>query len=254
MNTLITVTIITKNAGATLERCLNSVSWANEIIVIDSGSTDNTLQIAKNLAHRVEYHEWLGYGMQKRHAVNLATHNWILSIDADEWLSEKLTISIQNLLRNDPKHPGYIFNRCNYFMGHWIRYGEGYPDPHLRLFNRLYGNWQDLPVHEQVIITGTTGKLAGDLLHDSASSLEEYLIKQNHYTHTQAKLLWQKGQRVTLLHLILRPLWRFIRLYILRLGFLDGIPGLVHISIGCFNTLIKYAKLYELQTNNKNKS
>lgn len=136
-------------------------------------------------------------------------------------------------------------------MGTWLRHGEGYPDPHLLLFNRQYGNWQDLPIHEQVIVTGSIGTLTGDLLHESASSIQEYITKQNLYTQIQAQLLWQQGKRTNLLHLILRPLWRFLRLYILKLGFLDGIPGLVHISIGCFNTFIKYAKLYELQIRTK---
>jgi hypothetical protein len=133
-------------------------------------------------------------------------------------------------------------------MGCWLRHGEGYPDPHLRLFNRRYGNWQDLPIHEQVIVNGIIGKLTGDLFHQSALSLETYIAKQNNYTQVQANLLWKQGIRTNMLQLILRPFWRFIRFYILKLGYLDGIPGLVHISIGCFNTFIKYAKLYELQT------
>jgi glycosyltransferase involved in cell wall biosynthesis len=248
MNIPVSVTVITKNAAATLERCLNSVAWANEIIVVDSGSTDNTLQIATKLAHKVEHKDWAGYGAQKRYAVSLATYDWVLSIDADEWLSEELANNIQLTLNENSLHVGYKFNCCNYFMGRWLRHGEGYPDPHLRLFNRRYGNWQDLPIHEQVIVNGIIGKLTGDLFHQSALSLETYIAKQNNYTQVQANLLWQQGIRTNMLQLILRPFWRFIRFYILKLGYLDGIPGLVHISIGCFNTFIKYAKLYELQT------
>lgn len=251
MHIPITVTIITKNAAATLERCLNSVAWADEIIVVDSGSKDATLAIAKRLAQRVEHQAWPGYGMQKRYAVSLASNDWILAIDADEWLSPELIATIQNLFNAEPKAAGYNINCRNYFMGQWLKYGEGYPDPHLRLFNRRYGNWQELPIHEQVLIIGPIGQLQGDLLHESALSLEDYIAKQNRYTQMQAELLWQNGQRASLVQLILRPFWRCIRLCLLRGGCLDGVPGMVHIGIGCFNTFIKYAKLWELERHYK---
>ncbi|KOR29622.1 hypothetical protein TI04_08165 [Achromatium sp. WMS2] len=247
MSTPITVTVITRDATATLERCLKSATWADEILVIDSGSTDNTVSMAQGLASRVEYHPWSGYGAQKRYAVEIARHDWILSIDADEWLSDELAVAIQNLFTNgNPANSGYTMNCRNRFLGRWLWYGEGYPDPHLRLFNRKYGNWQDRPVHEQVIVSGNTGWIKGDLCHESASSLLNYLAKQNHYTQLQAEIMWQNGKHAHMFNLIINPLWRFIRMYILKLGFLDGIPGLVHISIGCFNTFIKYAKLWEL--------
>lgn len=251
MSIPITVTIITKNAATTLERCLNSVAWVDEIIIVDSGSTDTTLEIAKRLAQRVEYHTWTGYGPQKRYAASLAKNDWILSIDADEWLSAELILTLQNLFNTQPQHAGYNINCCNYFMGQWLKHGEGYPDPHLRLFNRRYGNWQNQLIHEQVIVTGTIGKLKGDLLHESALSLEEYLTKQNRYTQIQAQLLWQRGCHTSFVQLMLHPLWRFVRLYLLRRGFLDGIPGLVHIVIGCFNSFMKYAKLWELEMRSK---
>lgn len=252
MTTPITVTVITKNVASTLERCLNSVAWADEVLIVDSGSSDATLEIAQHLAHRVEHHDWPGYGAQKRYAAEIASHNWILSIDADEWLTPELTTAIQTTLCDIPEKSGYFINCRNLFMGRWLLHGEGYPDPHLRLFDRRCGNWQDRPVHEQVVIEGPLGHLSGDLLHESAQSLTAYLAKQNHYTELQANLLWQNGQRFGVLQLMLRPIWRFIRLYLLKRGFLDGIPGLVHITIGCFNTFIKYAKLRELQMHTKN--
>lgn len=251
MHIPITVTIITKNAATTLERCLHSVSWADEVLVIDSGSSDATLEIARHLATRVEHHDWPGYGAQKRYAAEQASHDWVLSIDADEWLSSELANSIQTLLSDKPAKAGYLINCRNQFMGRWLLHGEGYPDPHLRLFDRRCGNWQERPVHEQVLITGQLGQLKGDLLHESAQSLESYIAKQNYYTQLQANLLWQEGRTFTTSQMILRPLWRFIRLYFFKRGFLDGVPGLVHISIGCFNTFIKYAKLRELQVDTK---
>lgn len=247
MKTPLSVTVITRDAAASLERCLASVAWADEILVVDSGSSDATLEIARRLAQRVEYHDWPGYGAQKRYAAVRASHDWILSLDADEWLSPELAASLQALLREGPREAGYLLNCRNRFMGRWLLHGEGYPDPHLRLFDRRRGNWQDRSIHEQVVVDGAPGRLAGDLLHDSAQSLSHYLEKQNRYTQLQAELMFQQGKRAGWSHLLLRPLWRFIRLYLLKRGSLDGIPGLVHIVIGCFNTFSKYAKLRELQ-------
>lgn len=242
----ITATVITLNMGHCLERCLRSLDWADEILVVDSGSTDDTLEIARRYTHRVEHHDWPGYGAQKRHAAQRASHEWILSLDADEWLSPELSASIQDLQRQGPAAAGYLLNCRNRFMGRWLLHGEGYPDPHLRLFDRRRGNWQDRVIHEQVLVQGTVGRLDGDLLHDSAPSLSAYLQKQNHYTQLQARLMFEAGKRAGWSHLVLRPLWRFIRLYLLKRGFLDGAPGFIHIVIGCFNTFSKYAKLREL--------
>lgn len=247
MSTPLTAAIITLNAAATLDRCLQSVAWADEILVVDSGSQDATLEIARRLAHRVVHHDWPGYGAQKRYAAGLASHHWMLSLDADEWLSPELSASLQRLMREGPDCAGYLFNCRNRFLGRWLWHGEGYPDPHLRLFDRRRGTWQDRPIHEQVLVAGPTQRLTGDLLHESAQSLGDYLSKQNRYTQLQADLLWREGRRAGVLHLIMRPVWRFIRLYLFKRGFLDGVPGLVHISIGCFNTFSKYAKLWELQ-------
>jgi glycosyltransferase involved in cell wall biosynthesis len=243
----ISVTVITRNMAHCLERCLQSVAWADEIVVVDSGSSDATLEIARRYAHQVVHHDWPGYGAQKRHAANLAAHPWILSLDADEWLSEELGASIQQLLRQGPKEAGYLLNCRNRFLGRWLLHGEGYPDRHLRLFDRRRGNWQDRVIHEQVEIDGSIGRLQGDFLHDSAASLSAYLDKQNRYTLLQAQLLFEQGKRAGWSHLLLRPVWRFIRLFLLKRGFLDGAPGFIHIVIGCFNTFSKYAKLYELQ-------
>jgi glycosyltransferase involved in cell wall biosynthesis len=239
--------VITLNAAATLERCLASVGWADEILVVDSGSSDATLELAQRLAHRVEHNDWPGYGAQKRHATRLARYDWILSLDADEWVSEELGAAIQTLLRRGPDKAGYLINCRNRFMGRWLLHGEGYPDPHLRLFDRRRGNWQDRVIHEQVLVDGPVGRLQGDLLHESAQSLTDYLDKQNRYTQLQAELLWREGRRAGWPALLLRPFWRFLRLYLIKRGFLDGVPGLAHVMIGCFNTFSKYAKLRELQ-------
>ena len=139
--------------------------------------------------------------------------------------------------------------RCNRFMGRWLKHGEGYPDWSLRLFDRRHARWSDDPVHEKVVANAPAGRLAGDLLHDSAESLSLYLDKQNRYTSMQAEVLFKAGKRAGVVQLVFSPALRFIKFYVLRLGFLDGVPGLVHIAIGCCNSFHKYAKLIALQRN-----
>lgn len=246
MPTPLSVTIITLNAAATLRQCLESVAWADEIVVVDSGSTDATPAIATESAARVIHHDWPGYGAQKNFAVTQAAHDWILSIDADEWVSPALAQSIRALIDTTPPHHVYACKRCNRFMGRWLRHGEGYPDVSLRLFDRRHAAWSTDVIHEQVMCATPIGTLSGDLMHESETGLGAYLTKQNRYTSLQAAVLHQRGKRASLLQLLFSPLLRFVKFYFIRRGFMDGVPGLVHILIGCFNSFIKYAKLYEL--------
>lgn len=237
--------IITRNAASCIEPCLQSVVFADEILVVDSGSTDATIEIARRYGARVLYQDWLGYGPQKRFAVAQAKNPWVLSLDADERVSDELSESIRREL-SSPRHRAYEFPRRNRFMGRWLRHGEGYPDWSLRLFHRDHANWSDDPIHEKVVTSGSVGRLHGDLLHESEQGIADYLAKQNRYTSLQAEQLYARGQRAGAGKLLLSPLFRFIKFYFLRLGFLDGVPGLVHIAIGCFNSFSKYAKLVEL--------
>ena len=239
------VVIITLNAAREIEACLKSVAWANDIVVVDSGSSDATADIAQRHQARVVHQDWLGYGPQKRFAVTQARHDWVLSLDADERLSEELSESIRREL-SAPRHRAYEFPRRNRFLGRWLRHGEGYPDWSLRLFHRDHANWSDDPVHEKVVTKGTVGRLNGDLLHESEQGIDDYLTKQNRYTTLQAQRLHAAGKRVGPLTLVASPMLRFVKFYFLRLGFLDGLPGLVHIAIGCCNSFTKYAKLREL--------
>jgi glycosyltransferase involved in cell wall biosynthesis len=245
--------IITRDAAALLPACLESVRFADEILIVDSGSTDATREIAKRHGARVLHQDWLGYGKQKQLAVERAANDWVLCLDADECVSPELAHRIQETLRA-PEYFAYDMPRCNRFMGRWLRHGEGYPDPNLRLFHRAHARWSDDPIHEHVITREKVGHLDGDLLHDSAVSLADYLGKQNRYTTLQAERLHAQGKRVTAARLVLSPLARFIKFYLMRLGFLDGVPGLVHIAIGCCNSFMKYAKLMQLAHSGKNKS
>jgi len=241
----LSVVVITRNAEAALSACLASVGFADEILIVDSGSTGGTLGIARGFGARILNQEWLGYGPQKQYGAGQASHRWVLSIDADERASERLRASIEATLRT-PACAAYAMARRNRFMGRWLRHGEGYPDWTVRLFDRERACWSDDSVHERVVVNGSVGRLAGDLLHESEAGLATYLEKQNRYTTLQAQALHAKGKRASMLQLVFSPLFRFIKFYILRLGFLDGVPGLVHISIGCFNSFAKYAKLREL--------
>ena len=238
--------LITRNAAAVLEPCLESVAFADEIVVVDAASSDATLEIAARRGARVVQREWLGFGRQKQFAVEQARHDWVLCLDADERVSRELAASIQAVLAA-PATPVYRMPRRNRFLGRWLAHGEGYPDWSPRLFNRLNARWSDDLVHEKVLYSATPGTLRGDLLHDPGDDLSAYLERQNRYTTLAARQAYDLGRSAGVLHLLLSPVVRFFKFYVLRLGFLDGVPGLLHISIGCMNSYLKYAKLIELR-------
>jgi glycosyltransferase involved in cell wall biosynthesis len=245
----LSVVLITHNAAAQLPECLASVAFADEVVVVDSGSSDGTAEVAARYGARVVTKEWLGFGRQKQFAVEQAAHDWVFCLDADERVSPELAASLVRALQA-PAAPAYRMARCNRFLGRWLRHGEGYPDWSLRLFDRRHARWSDDAVHEKVIRADSPGTppatLTGDLLHESAENLDRYLEKQNRYTTLAAQELHRRGRRAGLARLALSPLLRFIKFYLLRLGFLDGLPGLAHVSIGCMNSFMKYAKLIEL--------
>jgi glycosyltransferase involved in cell wall biosynthesis len=247
----LSVVIITKNAASQLAACLESASFAEETLVVDSGSDDCTAELAAKLGARVlQKREWLGFGPQKQFAVEAARHDWVLCLDADERVSEHLQMNILAALAA-PAASAYAMRRCNRFLGRWLRHGEGYPDWSLRLFDRRSARWSDDPVHEKVIASGAIGTLEGDLLHESAESLETYLAKQNRYSSLAAEEALAQGRRASVAQLLLSPLLRFIKFYFFRLGLLDGLPGLVHILVGCGASFAKYAKMLAFQRNSQ---
>jgi glycosyltransferase involved in cell wall biosynthesis len=242
----LSVTLITRDAAGQLADCLASVAFADEIVVVDSGSIDETVELARRHGARVLEHEWLGFGPQKQFAVDAASHDWVLCVDADERVSPELREQIVSELKA-PRGFVYAIPRRNRFLGRWLRHGEGYPDWSVRLFHRAHARWGTEPVHEKVVSRSPVLKLSGDLLHDSAETLEKYLDKQNRYTSLQAEAMHAEGRRTNALQLTISPVLRFFKYYVLRLGFLDGVPGLVHITIGCMNSFNKYAKLRALE-------
>jgi glycosyltransferase involved in cell wall biosynthesis len=242
----VSVVIITKNEAQRIGECLASVAdLADEIVVLDSGSSDGTQALCAARGARVVACEWLGFGPQKDLAVRTARNDWVLCVDADERVSADLAGAIGAALADKPAFSAYSCARSNRFLGRYLHHGEGYPDWSLRLFDRRVAHWSSDAVHEKVICSVPVGRLAGDLLHDTADTLDSYLAKQNRYTSLQAAEY--TGKPVSAARLVLSPLVRFVKFYVVRGGFRDGIPGLVHIAIGCFNSFIKYAKIRERQ-------
>jgi glycosyltransferase involved in cell wall biosynthesis len=246
----LSVAIITRNAEAELDACLASITFVDEVVIVDSGSTDGTIALAARHGARVIQKEWVGFGPQKQLAVEAVSHDWVLCVDADERVSADMRDAILAELKS-PRGFVYAVARRNRFLGRWLAHGEGYPDWSVRLFHRAHARWSSDPVHEKVIAESPVRRLAGDLLHDSAESLEKYLDKQNRYTSLQAEAMHAAGRHASLVRLVFSPILRFVKFYVLRLGFLDGLPGLVHIAIGCMNSFCKYAKLIALERSAK---
>ena len=243
----LSLVVITRDAAKDLAECLASGAFASEIVVVDAGSRDDTVEIARRSGARVAVEPWRGFGPQKAHAVGLAAHDWVLCIDADERVTPELAHAIGALFRaGAPARPAYAVARRNRFLGRWLAHGEGYPDWNLRLFDRRRARWSDDPVHEHVVADAPVVRLGGDLLHASAESIEDYMAKQNRYTTLQAEAMHARGERAGFVRLALSPAARFLRFYVLKLGFLDGAAGFAHVAIGAFASFLKYAKLRAL--------
>ncbi|QDQ26768.1 glycosyltransferase family 2 protein [Chitinimonas arctica] len=242
----ISLVLITRNAAHQLAACLESArELVDEIVVLDSGSSDDTQAIAARFNARVAQQGFLGFGPQKRMAVGMARNDWVLCLDADERLTPELIAGIRAALRQ-PTANAFRCARRNRFFGRYLRHGEAYPDWCLRLFDRRHAGWSEDAVHEKVIVShGEVATLAGDLLHDSAEDLTAYLSKQNRYTDMQVEKLFSEGKRTHPFKLVSSPLARFLRFYFIRGGWLDGAAGFAHIAIGSFFAFIKYAKLME---------
>ena len=243
----LSLVVITRDAAKDLEACLASAPFASESVVVDAGSRDDTVEIARRCRARVLEEPWRGFGPQKNFAVAAAKHDWVLCLDADERATPALERAIRAVFAPGvPAAPAYAVARRNRFLGRWLTHGEGYPDWNVRLFDRRRARWSDDPVHEHVVAQGPVVRLDGDLLHASAESIDEYVAKQNRYTTLQAEAMHARGEHAGLGRLALSPLARFLRFYVVKLGFLDGAAGFAHISIGAFASFLKYAKLRAL--------
>ena len=247
----LSVAIITFNEEKNIERCLKSVqSIANEIVVIDSFSTDNTEAICTSYGVRFIKHVFEGHVEQKNFAVSQCSNTWVLSLDADEALSEDLTHSIKYVLQN-PNVDGYTFNRATHFCGQHIRHCGWYPDPSLRLWNKAKGKWAGNNPHDKYYLNeGAVRKhLTGDLLHYSYYSIEEHIAQINKFSTISARSKYNKSKKSTILHITIFPTWRFFRDYFIKLGFLDGYYGFVICANSAHEVFLKYAKLRDLNRN-----
>ena len=242
----LTVAVIALNAESQIGELLASVGFADEVLVVDSGSTDATARLAADRGARVIHQDWLGFGRQKQFAVTAARNDWVLCLDVDERVTPRLAQSIREALAGG-RFKAWRMARRNRFLGTWLAHGEGYPDWTLRLFHRAHASWSNDEVHEAVLTTAEVGRLDGDLLHDSAEDVATYMAKQNRYTTLHAQALYRQGVRAGYARLLVNPLVRFLKFYVFKLGFLDGGPGFAHVVIGCNNTFHKYLKLIELQ-------
>jgi len=241
----VSAVLITRNADAHLDRCLASLQWCDEIVVLDQRSTDDTLDICARRGARVEQGEWLGFGRTKAAAVALATHRWILSIDADEEVTPELRDAVL-ALPDDPTPAAYRVNRLSRFLGRWIRHCGWQPDRILRLFDRDRAGFNDKAVHEAVETGGETADLTGLLLHRTYDDIGQFLSKQDHYTTLGAETAAANGRTANLLGALVRAKYTFFRTYVVQAGFLDGWHGLVLCWGMAFSTLMKYVKIWQI--------
>ncbi len=238
----ISATIVTLNEERHIARVIESLRCVEEILVVDSGSTDRTREIARRLGARVIEEPWRGFAAQKNFASACAANDWILSLDADEALTEELEAEILALKLDGPRYDGYSMPRLAQYLGRWILHGGWYPDRKIRLFHRQRGAWQGEYVHESVRVNGTVGALDGNLQHFTCDSLSAHLRTLDRYTTLAARELTARNAQVPIRRLLLDPAWTFARTYFIRRGFLDGPQGLAIAWMAALYTFLKYAK------------
>jgi glycosyltransferase involved in cell wall biosynthesis len=244
MSAGLSVVLIVKNEAARLEACLASVAWADEIVVLDSGSTDGTVAIARRFTDKVVSAEWSGFGALKNKALGLATRDWILSLDADEQVSPELREEIQQAMRGS--RDGYEIPRLSYYCGRYMKHGGWWPDPVVRLVRRGRGRFTEDPVHERLVIDGPVGRLEAPLIHHSYDDFDQVLDKLNRYSSIAAQSMLERGKRAGLLTAIVHGAWSFVRTYFLQLGFLDGRQGFMLAVTNAEHSYYRYLKLWRM--------
>lgn len=243
----LSVVVVTRNESANIRAALESVRWADEIVVVDSGSTDETVRIAREIADLVTTRGWTGYGAQKNHAAALAAHDWVLSLDADERVSPALALEIRALLRREPAARGYRIPRVTRYLGRWIRSTDWHPDLQLRLYDRRSAHWNDRLVHESVTVDGSVGRLQGELEHYAYRDVSHHLQTIDRYTTLAARQMLREGRRAGWIDLASRPPAAFLRNYVVRRGVRDGTQGLIVSILNAGYVFLKFVKLWELQ-------
>ena len=242
----LSVTVITRNEASDIGDALASVAWADELIVVDSMSTDDTVAIARQHTDRVIVREWPGYVAQKNHAASLASHDWILSLDADERVTPGLAGEIQATLGDAPRCSGYRMPRVTWHLGRWIRTTDWYPDYQLRLYDRRRASWPPRLVHESVRAEGPIRYLTQDLEHYAYRDISHHHAAMDRYTTLAAQQMHAQGRHAGIVDLIVHPPAAFFRNYVLRRGFTDGLPGFIISAMNAYYVFLKFAKLSEL--------
>ncbi len=238
----ITATIITLNEERNVARAIESLRCADEILILDSGSADRTVELAENLGARVIEAGWRGYAAQKNWAAEQASNDWILSVDADEALSEALEAEIWSLKKSGPQYDAYTMPRVARYLGRWILHSGWYPDRKVRLYHRDKAKWVGEFVHETVQVNGRLGHLESNILHFTCDSLSEHIKTMDRYTTLAAQELAARKVKIPMSRLILDPAWGFIRSYFIERGFLDGVEGLTIAHMAAVYTFLKYSK------------
>lgn len=242
-----TVTIITLNESQHIAAAIDSAAWADEILVVDSGSTDDTVAIAASRGVRVMQRTWPGYVDQKNYAASVASHDWIFSLDADERITPALADEIRRLVAGDPAERAFRVPRVTFHLGRWVRTTDFYPDYQTRLYDRRAARWQGRHVHESVVADGPSGQLRHELQHYSYRDLSDHLERINHYSTLAARQMYESGRRATAVDLLTHPPAAFLRNYLLRGGITDGMAGLTISLVNAYSVLLKFAKLWEMQ-------
>ncbi len=252
----LSVTIITLNEESHIARAIESVrGFAQEILVVDSGSTDRTVDIARHLGAKVLTNPWRGYGQQKNFAQSCTAYPWVLNIDADEEVSPELAVEMQQALERDENQNilGYSVPRLSKYLGRWIRHGGWYPNRAIRLVHRDHAQWSEPEVHEECVVRGAALPLEHDLLHYPFRDIGDQILTNLRFSRLGSNALRQKGHVKSLLLLVLKPIGKFLETYLLKRGFRDGIPGFI-ISVNAAHSIfLKYAYLFE-ETGNRNES
>ena len=239
----LSVIIITKNEAENIRACIESVKWADEIIVVDSGSSDATVEICRELGAQVHQHDWPGFGMQKNRALSYASGDWVLSLDADERVTPVLHSEIVAVLNDPGQYAAFRMPRLSSFCGRYMKHSGWHPDYVTRLFRRGSAKFSDDLVHETLVVKGSVGKIAQSLLHETFDNLEELLTKINQYSTAGASMLFEKRKSSTLKKAVMHGLWAFLRTYIFRAGFLDGREGFMLAVSTAESSYYRYAKL-----------
>jgi glycosyltransferase involved in cell wall biosynthesis len=242
----LTVTVITRNEATHLPAALESVRWADEIVVVDSESTDDTVAIARRYTDRVIVRSWPGYVAQKNFAAAEARHDWILSLDADERVSPELAAELRQLMAGAPSAAGYRVPRVTFHLGRWIRSTDWYPDYQLRLYDRRRARWTGRLVHESVEAEGHVDRLRAELQHYAYRDIADHWLRMDRYTTLAAQQMYEDGRRAGWFDVLVHPRLAFFRNYVLRGGFRDGMPGLIVSAMNAYYVTLKFAKLWEL--------